>query len=586
MGTKLKDLKEPEKMKESEEIQEKPGKGEADELKSQLGNVSATNQVPTEEKTNDVPESSNGKKNKILLGILAVVIVILVGVYVGIALHYHSHFYPGTIINGMDCSELDAAEVGSMLTDALQSYTLEVTGRDMDSRESGAVLGIIAVGDIDLQYTQIPQAAAQGFLEEQNAFAWPYCLIVQKSSGSLFLDETTYDEYLLESTVLSWEACQGKNQNAPENAYISEYSEIQKGYEVVPETIGTKFDTDDLVILVKEAIKNQEASIDIEEAGLYDVAEVTSDDEDLNSAVEAANLYLSTEITYDWNGTEVVLNAEKIKDWIVFDGSDVKLDEDSVRTFVKEQASEYDTYGKSKKFMTALGVELTLRSPNYGWKTDKEAETDELLALIQAGAVTDREPVYEITAMHKGSQDIGDSYVEADLTHQHLYLYQDGEIVFETDFVSGKMNSTPDCITPAGIYGLMYKTRNATLRGDNYATPVDYWMPFYGNYGMHDATWRVNFGGTIYQTHGSHGCINLPHASAATIYEYVSTGFPVICYYYEVDPLLEQAAPTATETPSKEELDAQSEPTLTDVTQTEGNQAEEAAPTNEQTDSE
>ena len=53
-----------------------------------------------------------------------------------------------------------------------------------------------------------------------------------------------------------------------------------------------------------------------------------------------------------------------------------------------------------------------------------------------------------------------------------------------------------------------------------------------GNVGMHDATWRRAFGGTIYLTSGSHGCINLPLHMAASIYEYVSTGFPVVCYYY------------------------------------------------------
>ena len=77
---------------------------------------------------------------------------------------------------------------------------------------------------------------------------------------------------------------------------------------------------------------------------------------------------------------------------------------------------------------------------------------------------------------------------------------------------------------------------------------------------MHDATWRSYFCGTIYQEHGSHGCINLPLASAATIYEYVSTGFPVICYYYEKDPL--ETAPAEGQTLTEEELLQEHEPTI------------------------
>ena len=103
--------------------------------------------------------------------------------------------------------------------------------------------------------------------------------------------------------------------------------------------------------------------------------------------------------------------------------------------------------------------------------------------------------------------------------------------MFETDFVSGNINN-PGCVTPAGIFGLTYKTTNAVLRGADYETPVNYWMPFYGNFGMHDATWRSSFGGDIFLTNGSHGCLNLPLDAAAVIYGYVSEGSPIICYYY------------------------------------------------------
>ena len=81
--------------------------------------------------------------------------------------------------------------------------------------------------------------------------------------------------------------------------------------------------------------------------------------------------------------------------------------------------------------------------------------------------------------------------------------------------------------TPAGSYPLTYKQRDAVLKGENYRTPVDYWMPFNGGIGMHDAKWRSSFGGTIYKTGGSHGCINLPHSVAKKIYENISAGMPV-----------------------------------------------------------
>ena len=118
------------------------------------------------------------------------------------------------------------------------------------------------------------------------------------------------------------------------------------------------------------------------------------------------------------------------------------------------------------------------------------------------------------------------------LVSKNKYVQEISNLVFETDFVSGTMNSTPDCVSPAGVFDITYKTTNATLRGGDYEQFVYYWMPFFGNYGMHDATWRWQFGGNIFMTDGSHGCLNLPLDAAATIYSYMYEGYPVICYYY------------------------------------------------------
>ena len=146
-----------------------------------------------------------------------------------------------------------------------------------------------------------------------------------------------------------------------------------------------------------------------------------------------------------------------------------------------------------------------------------------------AGAVVEREPLYRNRGWYKGGDDIGPSYVEIDLSRQHLYFYLDGQLTLESALVSGSMNRGWG--TPGGLFGLTYKERNATLRGENYTTPVNYWMPFNGNVGMHDATWRNAFGGDIYINDGSHGCINLPLGVARELYANITTGFPVICYY-------------------------------------------------------
>lgn len=149
--------------------------------------------------------------------------------------------------------------------------------------------------------------------------------------------------------------------------------------------------------------------------------------------------------------------------------------------------------------------------------------------MIENGESGERTPVYFQTAASYEMPDYGNTYVEINLTAQHLFLYKNGEKILESDFVSGNASRGYD--TPAGAYSITYKQRDATLTGENYRTPVSYWMPFNRNIGMHDANWRGSFGGNIYKTNGSHGCINLPPSKAKTIYENIEKGTAVICYH-------------------------------------------------------
>ncbi len=151
------------------------------------------------------------------------------------------------------------------------------------------------------------------------------------------------------------------------------------------------------------------------------------------------------------------------------------------------------------------------------------------MEIIRNGESTSREPAYLLEAESHDGPDYGNTYVEINLTAQHLFFYKDGELIVESDFVSG--NPSRGNATPDGAYSLTYKERNATLKGENYRTPVSYWMPFNGNIGMHDSSWRSTFGASIYKTNGSHGCINLPPSVAETIFENIEQGIPVLCYH-------------------------------------------------------
>ncbi len=464
------------------------------------------------------------RKARIAASAFAMIVLIALGYIYGRGVYYYKrNFFPQYKVNSISCGNLTLQEA----TDKIQqwyrdNYSLRLVDRN------GEEMAVVLPADIQMVFP-IEKEMSQ-ILEEQNAYKWFLYIFSKEDFSREIVLVPEYDIEVLESLLVQKGLFDVSCREEPQDAYIGEYQEELKQFEIVPDKEGTILEQERTVTCAAQALTELQDSLNLYETGCFKVAEITADNKQLKERLENLNKVVGACIIYDWNGTQEVVDGELIHQWLVFDGEDITLDEEEIAAYVAQKAKEYDTYGKKRKFVTTSGLTLTLPSGAYGWKTDKNAETEALIKLILEGAVTEREPIYICRGWAKGADDIGDSYVEINLTDQHLYLYVDGELILETDFVSGNVANGNS--TPAGVFGLTYKTRNAVLRGPDYETPVNYWMPFNGNIGMHDATWRRSFGGDIYLTNGSHGCINLPLKMAKSIYGYISAGFPVICYYY------------------------------------------------------
>ena len=149
-----------------------------------------------------------------------------------------------------------------------------------------------------------------------------------------------------------------------------------------------------------------------------------------------------------------------------------------------------------------------------------------------------KDAAYVQEAASHSEQDWGTTYAEVDLTDQHMWYIVDGSVAFEADVVTGL--PTPERETPSGVYSILELKRDKTLVGETdpatgkpiYETPVSYWMRVtWTGVGFHDATWQPYFGGSLYQTNGSHGCINMSYDDAATLYSMLSIGTPVVMHY-------------------------------------------------------
>ena len=270
---------------------------------------------------------------------------------------------------------------------------------------------------------------------------------------------------------------------------------------------------------------------------------VKQDNENLKKQQEVWNSCAAVTVTYLFGDKQEVLDGMRVKDWFTYDeaGNYVENPDGlmaNIQAYTAELAAKYNTVGKNRVIKsTATGENVTVEGGNYGFSIDQEGESLQLLYDIQNQVNTQREPVYAQKGVVYGENDVGNTYVEVDLTEQHLWYYKDGNLLMDSDFVSGTYYNY-ERRTPGGTYYLKYKQRDQVLRPApnpdgtyDYESPVDYWMPFNGGIGFHDADWRWNFGGNIYLYGGSHGCINLPVSFAGGFYESLEAGCPIVCFY-------------------------------------------------------
>lgn len=471
-----------------------------------------------------------------IAGVLCTVLLIIFFMIKGQA---GKRFASGTVLNGIDVSKMTLEE----LNERIGQYSIEVIQKD---KQGESFSEIISGKDFDIRIGT-NEDAAKKVLREQGV--WQY--LMGKGKEYTVDDWVEYDEEKLKK-VIGQLSCFDQAQMAePEDAYISKYDKAEGCYHIVEEVNGNVLKEAEAEEIMLSAIHQMEAKVDLTKADCYQMAKVTREDETLKQLLDTMNTYVGTTIIYSFGENKEVVDGSLISKWIKVNAQNkVVFRKKKITEFVAALRRKYDTIFRSRTFKTSYGKTLTVEGGDYGWWMNYQKEEKELLKQIKAGESGERTPEYYQTAESYGAKDYGDSYIEINLTMQHIFLYIDGKKVLESDCVTG--NSARGYDTPAGTYGITYKERDATLVGENYATPVKYWMPFNRNIGLHDASWRSRFGGEEYKRNGSHGCVNLPPEKAAKLFKYVEKGMPVICYEYQPDNKTDKVKKEEEKTQAKE----------------------------------
>jgi hypothetical protein len=486
------------------ESNEEPADDESEELIEEL--IEESKEEPIEE----VKE----KHKKVAMGVVISICSLLV-IYFGMTKYFTERFYFGSEINSISVSAKTVEDAKMEVESQLQNYTLNLKGR-------GEKIEQIKAADVGLRYSSDEEF--EKFKDRQVPFKWFFALFTSKDSKITL--GLSYDVKLLKERIDKLSYFESNSIIDPENP---SFHYLGNGYVVVDGALGNKVDKDILHSRVAEAILRGEAEIDLETAGCYIKSKYNSNSEKIIEAKNVLNKYVSSKITYTFGESKEILDGSTINKWLEVDENfKVTVDEKKVKDYIGALSKTYNTIGKIRNFISSSGETINVGGGDYGRSINEAKEAQSLIAAIKEGLTITREPIFSQIAFSQGSDDIGNTYVEIDISKQHIWFYKNGSLITEGDIVTGNVKN--NYATPKGIYRLKYKQKHAVLRGPGYAAPVTFWMPFNRGIGIHDASWRSVFGGNIYKTNGSHGCINTPYNVVKEIFNNIEVNTPVICY--------------------------------------------------------
>ena len=416
------------------------------------------------------------KTTKRLLFAVLILLLFLLTVYFVLALYYREGFSLNTWINGVYCTGKTVEEVNSELLSHTEAPDVVIVDKAGEKYT-------ITLADVD--YHADFSSALEAYRQEQNPYLWVDNVLFH--SRRTLAPAVTVDEEALRRAYNALDFVQ------TEQKRIKDYSLTRdaEGAYVFTDGLSDRIDLEKAFLALKQIVENGQETLNLQESGCY------------------------YEITPDEKGSFV-------------------LDEEAVTAYVQSLAEEYDGYGRTRQFHSTRGDVITIDGGTYGSKMDRKKETAYLLEHlldpgVHTGTPQSHIPSYEREAFCYGKNDIGDTYIEVDMTEQKMYYYEKGVLKLETEIVTGNMRRRMG--TPEGVNFVYNKQKNRVLRGPGYASPVKFWMPVKGGIGIHDAGWRKEFGGDIYQTAGSHGCINTPKDKMEELFDCVQIGTPVVMFY-------------------------------------------------------
>lgn len=452
--------------------------------------------------------------NKNMFIIAGVSIISFAAIYLLLALYFNSHFLFRTSINGINVGGKSVKSVEKIMSRKAQEYSLTIEGRNNATEE-------IVGADIDVSYDFSEDI--NKILNNQNEFMWIKSIF--KKNENNITDGISYDEIKLKQVIGNLDCINESIIQPPVNAYIT-YSEGE--YKIIEEDKGSKVIYDKLYSQVLSSIENFNYILNLDEEKCYEEPQYTSESKAVVEAKKIVDKYMKSKITYKTADNEIIIDDALINKWInIDDDFNVNINEEAIKDYIDTLGESYDNIGNTRTFTRWSGEVIKVSTSPGIYYIDRDSVANDIIDSIKGGTEVNKELIFKTP--NATDEYVINTFVEIDLTNQTIVYYKNGNIITQGNIVTG--NVSAGHATPPGVFKLDWKTKDTVLRGDGYASPVSFWMPFNGGIGLHDASWRSVFGGTIYKTNGSHGCVNLPYNVAKDIYYNIEEKTTIICRY-------------------------------------------------------